>query len=151
MKEITIELDSSIEYKPTGASHDVEASFITIKEPNGQVAHLAGMMKSEINKASKDAFKDFDFGSVDEKEVAKEVAPEDQDAAYFEEQGEAMYVVMMAGGVKMEKLIVTFQEILKVSGLVGGEKTFTTPLFNRMAFSDIEKALKAYIGNFMAS
>lgn len=137
---IQVELDSPIMY--IGATGEVEGSFIEIKEPTGKVAHLAGIMKAELGMATKKAFSDLDIESVD--------IEADSAAPTKEQEGEALYSVINTGGADIKKILLALKELLRETALIAGEKKITEPMFDRLAYRDVEKILKAYLANFIA-
>lgn len=138
MKEITVELDSPFMYNP-GTGGEIEASHLTIKSPNGKVAHLAAILKAEIGMATKKSLEGLDLSGMGDGSSGDESD---------DEKGEAAYALMLMGGADMKKVIVTFKEIMRESALIAGEKTFTSATFDKLEYSDIEKSLKKYLGVF---
>ena len=145
---LTVELNSPFDYN--NGKEDVSASFIEITAPNGKIAHYAANLKSMIKSSSKNALVGVDLSSFVVDEPDKGASEVDETSPeYLADQGEAVYEIIMAGGIDMAVVMTTFKEILKASATAGGEKAFTSPMFDRMSFDDVEKALKLYIGYFM--
>lgn len=140
MKTINIELSEPIKY--TGEKGELEANFIEVDAPNGEIAHLIGILKSEIGQATRKSLEGLDFGE-------QEQADDGDSESSPEEIGSSAFSMLTMGGADMEKVIVTFKEVFRHSARAGGEKTMTLPMINRMSYPDIEKSLKMYIGNFM--
>jgi len=140
LKEIIIELTTPISVS-NGKGDEEEQSLLSITEPTGKEAHLASIIESEIAKATMSAIKDIDLTTAEESD--NELDPD--------EMAEAAYVMLTTGGGDMEKVTVTFHQILKASGLIGGEKKITQPILDRMTYTDHRKCLKEYIGNFIGS
>lgn len=141
MKEITVELGSPFKYNP-GKGDDIDATHITISEPTGKVAHLVAILKSELGAATKKSLEGIDLSGIDSGDE------KDDDEGDAEARGKSGFAMLMMGGASMERVMVTLKEILRSTALVGGEKSFNTIHFDRMSYMDIEKTLKAYIGNF---
>lgn len=139
MKTITYEMKNPIKYA-SGNGDEIEGQFIEISEPTGKIAHLVMILKSEMGSATKESLKGMDLSNI----------PEGNDSDQTPEQvGESAFMMLTMGGADMERVTVTFKEILKVSALMAGEKSFTSTMFDRMSFADVEESLKAYIGNFI--
>lgn len=143
MNTIICELTENIKYA-NGTGSEIEGSFLEIEEPTGKIAHLVAILKSEIGQATKNAIEGLDLS---EKENLKEVGDQDDDDP--ESIGESGYMMLTIGGSDMKKVFITFKEILRMTCKVAGEKAFTSSMYDRMAFKDVEKCLKSYIGNFM--
>lgn len=145
MKKITVELDSPVMYAG-GNGGEVEGSFIEISEPTGKVATYVAILKAEVGAATRKAFADIDSetvaGEKDEKAKAEEPNPD--------EDGATLFSVLTMGGADMARVMVTFKELLRETAQIGGEKTLTGPIYDRMSYPDIEKAFKKYLGHFIA-
>lgn len=141
MDTFTFELTKSIKYAP-GNGDEIEGTHIEISAPSGKVAHLVGILKSQIMKATKESLEGIDLSSIDD---SKSKADSDEDDSY----GEFAFTALTMGGADMEKVFVTFKGLLRKTAMIGGEKPFTEPMWDRMDYQDVENCLKAYIGNFM--
>lgn len=141
MKTINVELKTPIKYAP-GSGDEIECNFIEINPPTGKIAHLIGILKCEIGTSTKNSIKGIDFSEIDDSNVK-----DDEDTA--ESIGDAAFQMLTMGNADMSKVITAFKEILKQSAKAGGEKSFTSPMFDRMDYNDVEHCLKTYIGNFM--
>ena len=147
MKTITVELDNPILY----------GSFITIEEPTGKIAHLVGILKVEIGAATKKSLSELSeslseaISAEQEKNAEKKDGKKESEAEDPSGAGEAGYQMLIMGGGDMPKVMITLKEILRVSAQMAGEKAFTASMFDKLAFSDVEKVLQEYIGNFIAA
>jgi len=142
METLTFELSTPIKYSP-GTGAEIDGTHIEVSPPNGKIAHLIGTLKAEIMQATKTSLDGIDLSSLEGKQVEKDNGDED------DEYGEFAFTALTMGGADMKKVFVTFKEIMKSSALMGGEKPFTEPMWNRMDYPDVERCLKEYIGNFM--
>ena len=138
MKKITVELEGKLMFSFKGA--DAEGAFLEISEPTGRIAGHIGELKAQIGGATKKAIDGLDGASID---------TDDSNSNDPVEIGEAGFAMLTMGGANMKIVMATFMEILKETALINGEGKFTSPLFDRMAYNDIEKTLKMYIGHFM--
>ena len=145
MKIITVELDSPIMYAG-GNGSEVEGSFLEILEPTGKVANLVAILKVEGGSATRKAFEG--IGSESAGSESDSSASQDSNP---EEDGATLFSIMTMGDADMPRVMTTFKELLKLTSKIGGEKSFTAPMFDRMVYSDVEKALKSYLGNFIAA
>lgn len=145
MDKITVELRKPIMYA-NGGGNEVEGGFLEISEPTGKVAHLVGALKVQVGSATKASIAGMD---LDTAAAAESKAPTAEPNP--EETGDALFAIMTMGGADMKLVMVTFKEILRETATVAAEKTFTAPMWDRMAYPDIEKALKSYLGNFIAA
>ena len=141
LREINIELKTPILVHNKTKGDEEEMSFLTITEPTGKQAHLIAIIEGEIAGATRKALEGIDLSDIEE---SKEEISE-------KEMAEASYVMLVSGGGDMEKITITFHQILKISGLMGGEKPITQPMIDRMTYSDYKTCLKEYIGNFIQS
>jgi len=139
MTTVNFELKKALEYS-NGSGQEIEGSFIELSEPTGKIAHLVAILKSEIGASTKKSIEGIDLSGV-EADDGKESTPE--------EVGESAFAMLTMGGADMERVVITFKEILRQSALVGGEKAMTLPMIDRMAYNDLEGCLKSYMGNFM--
>jgi len=139
LKEIIIELKTPITVRD-GKGGEEEVSLLSISEPTGKHAHLVAIIESEIAVATKKAIEGIDLSDIEE------IKEDEMDP---KEMAEASYVMLTTGGGNMEKVTVTFHQILKACGLMGGEKPITQPMIDRMTYSDYKACLKEYIGNFI--
>lgn len=145
MKTITHELSEPLMYAdPKSSGNEIEASFITISEPTGKIAHLTGILRTEIGGATRNAVK----GMSDIIGSAESTDSKEEDATP-EEQGEGAYTMLTMGGADMGRVMVTLKEILRNSADVGGEKAMTSALFDKLPESECVNILKAYVGNFI--
>ena len=142
-KEITIELDTAIKFSLKGSEQD--GNFLTISPPTGRIAGLVGELKSQLGSATRTA-----LTSLTEEMKSNAEAVDGTDDTP-EEIGEASFMMLTMGGASMPVVMATFCSILKETALINGEGKFTSPIFDRMAYDDIEKALKIYIGNFITA
>ncbi len=149
MKEITVELNDPVLYAGGGGG-EIEGSHITISQPTGKIAHLVSIIKSEIGAATTNAIKGLDLS--EEIERAKDDdTDESDDEASPEDIGDSMFAMLTTGGADMQKVMITFKEIIVSSAQMAGEKKMTATLYDRMSYVDIEKGLKLYIGTFMTT
>lgn len=140
MNTITYELSSPIKYNP-GNGQEVEANFIELRAPTGEIAHLIGILKSEISSSTRKAIEGMDLSGAD-------MGSETEEEMTAEDVGASAFMMMTTGSANMERVYTTFKEILRATALLGAEKAVTIPMINRMAYSDLENCLKVYIGNF---
>jgi len=146
MNTANYELKSSIEYA-NGSGTEIEGSFIELNAPTGKIAGLIGILKSEIGTATKNSMKGLDESLTNAiQQEQEESTPEESTP---EEIGDSAFAMLTMGGANMERVFVTFKEILKSSAVLAGEKQMTIPMIDRMSYNDIEGCLKFYIGNFM--
>jgi len=149
MKEITVELTDPVMYSP-GTGGEIEGSHITISQPTGKIAHLVSIIKAEIGAATTNAIKGLDLESAIEN-ARDDSAEKADDESSPEDIGDSMFAMLTSGGADMQKVMVTFKEILVSSAQMAGEKKITAPLYDRMSYTDIERSLKMYIGTFMTT
>ena len=135
--------DNPIKYAGKDGN-EIEGSFLEISEPTGRIAHLVAILKSEIGAATKKSLEGIDLSNIAESDTSGAQSEEVSDGA-----GEIQ--MLMMGGADMKRVMVTFKEILRETALLAGEKQLTEPMFNRMAYGDVESCLGQYIGNFMTA
>ena len=140
MKRITVELDTKVKFAFKG--EDTDGAFLEITEPTGRIAGLVGTLKGQIGEATKTAISVLNSNSISAD------SSEDEESTPLE-IGEAGFAMLTMGGGNMSIVMETLKEILKETSLINGEGRFTSPTFDRMSYSDVEKTLKLYIGNFM--
>lgn len=141
-QRITVELDTPVMY--SGTSGEVEGSFIEIDPPNGKVASYVGTLKAEMGKAELAAMK-----AIGDQKAAK---PEkDAKPPTADERGATAFAILTMGGANLPVCLETFKAILRESATMAGEKTFTSPMYDRMAYDDIERGFKKYLGTFISA
>lgn len=144
-KTITVELENPIEYSLKGNVE--QGTFLEIAAPTGKIAALIGIVKAEIGKATKKNMESME-SLKDVIEDAKNADKDEKELSNLEE-GDGIFMMLTMGGADMSVIMVTFRDILKQSAKVEGEGNFTTPLFDKMDYDDIEIIIKNYLGAFM--
>lgn len=142
MKEFNHELAEPLMYS-NGSGSEIEGSFITIKEPTGKIAHLTGILRTEIGGATRNAVK----GMADL--ISSNDSAESSEELTAEEQGESAYTMLKMGDADMGRVMITMKEILRNSADVGNEKAMTAGMWDKLPESECVRILKAYIGNFI--
>ncbi len=144
MKTVNFELSNPINYS-NGSGTEIEGSFVELSSPTGKIAHLVGVLKAEIGCATKNSFTGIDLSTLGD-DSKKE---EDESTAF--EKGDGIFSLMTMGQADMKRVTLTFKAILQNSAKIGGEKTMTLPMIDRMDYDDFENCMKTYIGNFMSA
>lgn len=142
MKKVNVELAAPVMYAG-GGGVETEGSFIELSAPTGKIATLVGILKVEVGAATKKSFEGVDLSDAGSDKAAPETTPE--------EDGDTLFSVLTMGGADMPRVFTTFKEILRETALIAAEKPLTSPMYDRMAYNDVEKALKSYLGHFIAA
>jgi len=144
MKTVNFELSNPINYS-NGSGAEIQGSFIELSSPTGKIAHLVGILKVEIGGATKNSLTGIDLSTIGDE------SKKDDDESTAFEKGDGIFSLMTMGQANMERVVITFRAILQNSAKIGGEKTMTVPMIDRMDYGDFENCMKTYIGNFMSA
>ena len=143
MQTITVELDSPILYAG-GAGTEIEGSFIELTEPTGKVSHLCCEIEGLIQTGLIAMSKALDEATIEAAKAQNAETDEKPDA-------DAVLAIMTGGGVDMKKVVLTFRELFRVVGMMGGEKALTVPMMDRMSHKDFRKMIGEYAAVFIMS
>lgn len=139
MENIRFELESPIKYSANG--QEVECNFIELKEPTGKVTHLCCEIESFIQSGVLKMADMLDDSVIAQakKEAVEDSAPD----------ADGVLAMMTAGGCDMRKLTISFKELFKQVGLMGGEKVLTESRLDDMSHKDLKKMMGVYAANFI--
>ena len=131
-KELLIELKTPV--LVNAGSDEEEINIISLEPPTGKIAHLCANIKSAFFTAVSKLPAD---GTEEAKKDKSDIS------------GKDMMQMMYMSGIDMEKVIITAKEIIKATGLLGGEKVINQTIVDRMDPDDIENCLGEYMANFI--
>jgi hypothetical protein len=135
--EITHDLIKSFKYTPKNAGEEIDASFVTLKEPNvNQLSSCAVLKQAFMRVIAKES------GDAEE-------TPEADTSSDDIPMETRIINALYASDVDMTVVLLTAKELFKEVALVDGEKKVTVPMLNSMSIDDIEVMTGKYMANFI--
>ncbi len=134
--EIIHEFIKPFKYTPKNSGEEVEAQFITLKEPSVQQLTACATLKQAFMRAIAKEAADSD---VDEGSVPDDSVPMENKII------NAIYV----SDTDINTVLLAAKELFKEVGLIDGEKKPTVPLLNAMSIEDMEMMTGKYMANFI--
>ena len=141
MKEsITVELDEPIMY--SAKDGEVEGSFVVLKPPTGKQSHICCELEALIQSSITQSAANLPQEMIDQ---AKDNKQDDDEKI----DGQTLMTIINGGGADMKKFTLLFIDLFKQVGEIGGEKTLTAPIIDRLDHRDIRKMMGEYAVNFV--
>lgn len=128
-----------IMYVPKNSGEEIEAQFITLKEPSvKQMVACATLKQAFMRVLAKESDDADDTSESDEKVDTSEVPMENR-----------IINALYTSDTDINKVFLSAKELFKEVGLVDGEKKVTNPLLDSMCLEDIEMMTGKYMANFI--
>ena len=139
-KSITVELDEPIMY--SAKDGEVEGSFVILAPPTGKQSHICCELEALIQSSITQSASNLSPEMIEQAKDAKQDDDEKID-------GSTLMTIINGGGADMKKFALLFKDLFKEVGQIGGEKTLTMPLIERLDHRDLRKMMGEYAVNFV--